>query len=225
VEDCNDVSLKDIETNFGKEVATLVDSLTKLQMTATKNIITEKEEQAENLRKLFLAIASDVRVVIVKLADRLHNMRTLNYVNEFKQARIAQETLDVYAPLADRFGMGAIKGELEDRCFMYLRPEEYKKIQAEFQNQQHEREALLNNAREQIEKELKDAGITAEISGRPKHLLSVYRKMERLHSNINEIYDLIAIRIIVDNINDCYAALGVIHAKWRPLPGTHENVS
>ncbi len=219
VEDCNDVTLKDIEAEFGLDIATLVDGVTKLTITGEKTHITEKQEQAENLRKLFLAIAADVRVVIIKLADRLHNMRTLSYCDEFKQRRISKETLDVYAPLADRFGMGAIKGELEDLSFRYLMPLDYKHIKREFQKQQKEREVLLNNAMDEIGRELKEAGIKASISGRPKHLYSIYRKMQRINCNINEVYDLIAIRIIVDSINDCYAALGIIHANWKPLPG------
>ena len=219
VEDCEDVSLADIEREFGADIAMLVDGVTKLTISGKQTYITKKQEQAENLRKLFLAIAEDVRVVIIKLADRLHNMRTIAYCNPYKRARKAKETLEVYAPLAHRFGMGAIKGELEDLSFMYLMPEEYESIKKEFNERKNEREELLNNAMHTIGEQLEEAGISAAISGRPKHLYSVYRKMQRANCSMNEVYDLVAIRVIVDSINDCYAALGVIHASWRPLPG------
>ncbi len=219
VEDCPGVTIADIESQFGGEVAMLVDGVTKLTISGKQTYITKKQEQSENLRKLFLAIAADVRVVIIKLADRLHNMRTIAYCNPGKRARKAKEVLEVYAPLAHRFGMGAVKGELEDLSFRYLMPAEYDNIKQQFERQQSDRTALLDDAMERIEKQLKDAGITAVISGRPKHLYSVYSKMQRLNCSMNEIYDLVAIRVIVDSINDCYAALGVIHAGWKPLPG------
>ncbi|MEN6418474.1 MAG: bifunctional (p)ppGpp synthetase/guanosine-3',5'-bis(diphosphate) 3'-pyrophosphohydrolase, partial [Clostridiaceae bacterium] len=155
----------------------------------------------------------------IKLADRLHNMRTLAYSNPYKRTRKAKETLEVYAPLAHRFGMGAIKGEMEDLCFMYLMPEEYASISRQFKEKQTERQETLDEAKRIIGETLKEAGIEASISGRPKHLYSVYKKMQRLNSGINEVYDLIAIRVIVESVNDCYAALGVIHAGWKPLPG------
>lgn len=219
VEDGEDVTIEDIEREFGKEIARLVDGVTKLTISGKQTYITKKQEQAENLRKLFLAIAADVRVVIIKLADRLHNMRTIAYCNPYKRARKAKETLEVYAPLAHRFGMGALKGEMEDLSFLNLMPDEYAEIKREFAEQQAERAELLESAMQDIETKLNEAGIKAKISGRPKHLYSVYRKMKRQNSNINEVYDLIAIRVIVDSINDCYAALGVIHATWKPLPG------
>jgi len=219
VEDCENVSLDDIRALFGDDIAHLVDGVTKLTISGKQTYITKKQEQAENLRKLFLAIAADVRVVIIKLADRLHNMRTIAYCNPEKRARKAKETLEVYAPLAHRFGMGTIKGELEDLSFMYMMPEEYERIKAEFNIRRAEREELLNDAMRSIEVKLKEAGIQATISGRPKHLYSVYRKMIRSECSMNEIFDLIAIRVIVDSINDCYAALGVMHASWKPLPG------
>ena len=219
VEDCNGITIADIESQFGGDVAMLVDGVTKLTISGKQTYITKKQEQAENLRKLFLAIAADVRVVIIKLADRLHNMRTIAYCSPIKRTRIARETLEVYAPLAHRFGMGAVKGELEDLSFQYLMPAEYADMKSQFEAQQAERTAVLDDAMQKISKQLLDAGIKAEISGRPKHLYSVYRKMQRLNSGINEIYDLIAIRVIVDSVNDCYAALGVIHASWKPLPG------
>ena len=219
VEDGDNITVQQITEMFGPEVAKLVDGVTKLTASGKQTYITKKQEQAENLRKLFLAIAADVRVVIIKLADRLHNMRTLAYCNPGKRARKAKETLEVYAPLAHRFGMGALKGEMEDLSFMYLLPKEYAEIKQEFLKQQQERNETLEEAKRVISKQLSDAHIEATISGRPKHLYSVYRKMQRQQSGMNEVYDLIAIRVIVNSINDCYAALGVIHAGWKPLPG------
>ncbi len=219
VEDGDNVTIQDIEKEFGPEVAKLVDGVTKLTISGKQTYITKKQEQAENLRKLFLAIAADVRVVIIKLADRLHNMRTIAYCTPLKRARKAKETLEVYAPLAHRFGMGALKGEMEDLSFMYLMPAEYADIKRQFEQQQAERAEVLNDAMLKISESMKEAGIEASISGRPKHLYSVYRKMQRQNSGISEVYDLIAIRVIVNSINDCYAALGVLHAGWKPLPG------
>ena len=219
VEDGDGVTTEDIEQRFGKEVARLVDGVTKLTKSGNQTYITKKQEQTENLRKLFLSMASDVRVVIIKLADRLHNMRTLAYCSPEKQARKAKETLEVYAPLADRFGMGVIRSELEDLSFRYLMPEEFEKLHAEVAEQQQERMDLLKSAMELMKKLLEEAHIKGEISGRPKHLYSTYRKMQRNNYKLNELYDLIAIRIIVDSVNDCYAALGVVNATWKPLPG------
>lgn len=219
VEDGDNITVADIEAKFGAEIAKLVDGVTKLTKSGQQTYITKKQEQSENLRKLFLAIAADVRVVIIKLADRLHNMRTLAYCNPYKRMRKAKETLEVYAPLAHRFGMGAIKGELEDLSFMYLMPEDYADISRQFREKQAERQETLDNAKRIIKEELSGAGIESVISGRPKHLYSVYKKMQRQNSSIAEIYDLIAIRVIVESVNDCYAALGVIHASWKPLPG------
>ena len=219
VEDGDGVKIEDIETLFGKEVALLVDGVTKLTKSGNQTYITKKQEQTENLRKLFLSIASDVRVVIIKLTDRLHNMRTLAYCTPEKQARKAKETMEVYAPLADRFGMGVIRSELEDLSFSYLMPEEYKKLKEEVSVQQKERMEALNSAMEKMKVLLAEADIKGDISGRPKHLYSTYRKMQRNNCKLNELYDLIAIRIIVETVNDCYAALGVVHATWKPLPG------
>lgn len=219
IEDGENVTVDDVAQMFGNEIAQLVDGVTKLTISGKQTYITKKQEQAENLRKLFLAIAADVRVVIIKLADRLHNMRTLAYCNPYKRMRKAKETLDVYAPLAHRFGMGAIKGELEDLSFQYLMPDEYADIKRQFEKQRSDREEVLDDAKQRIIRQVADAGIHATISGRPKHLYSVYRKMQRINGSINEIYDLIAIRVIVDTVNDCYATLGVLHASWKPLPG------
>jgi GTP pyrophosphokinase len=197
----------------------MVDGVTKLTKSGEKTYITREEQQAENLRKMFLAIANDVRVVVIKLADRLHNMRTLEYCEGEKRARKAKETLDVYAPLAHRFGMGAIKAELEDLAFFHLMPEEFEKLSNAIALQQKERMRLLENAITTIKSQLDMSGIQAEINGRPKHLYSIYRKITKQNSTIDEIYDLIAVRVIVNTVNDCYAALGVIHSLWKPMPG------
>lgn len=219
VEDGKDISISEIEDGFGKEIAHLVDGVTKLTKSGNQEYITKKQEQAENLRKLFLAIADDVRVVIIKLADRLHNMHTLEYCTREKQIRKAKETLEVYTPLAHRFGMGAIRSELEDLSFFYLMPDEYNALKSLVSTQQADRLSTLNSAMERMKVLLKEAGIECEIAGRPKHLYSTYKKMQRNEATISEIYDLIAIRVIVKSVNDCYAALGVVHAEWKPLPG------
>ena len=219
VEDGDNVQIEDIEKMFGKEVAFLVDGVTKLTKSGKQTYVTKKQEQTENLRKLFLAIAEDVRVVIIKLADRLHNMRTIDVCSPAKQIKKSKETIEVYAPLAHRFGMGAIRSELEDLSFKYLMPEEYENIKAQVDVQQKERLELLSSAMEKMKVLLKEANIEGSISGRPKHLYSSYRKMQRNNCTLHELYDLIAIRIIVDTVTDCYAALGVIHATWKPLPG------
>ena len=219
VEDGKNVTVEQIARKFSPEVARLVDGVTKLTRSGQKEYVTKKQEQNENLTKLFLAIADDVRVVIIKLADRLHNMHTLEYCTREKQIRKAKETLEVYTPLAHRFGIGVLRSELEDLSFKYLMPEEYERIRSLVSRQQEERLKLLGTAMERMRELMKDAGIDAELSGRPKHLYSTYRKMQRNNVGIGEIYDLIAIRVIVNTVNDCYAALGIIHAEWKPLPG------
>ncbi len=219
VEDGRNISLDEISKRFSPEVAHLVDGVTKLTRSGQKEYVTKKQEQNENLTKLFLAIADDVRVVIIKLADRLHNMHTLEYCTREKQIRKAKETLEVYTPLAHRFGIGVLRSELEDLSFKYLLPEEYERIKSLVSRQQEERLKLLGTAMERMRELMKEAGIDAELSGRPKHLYSTYRKMQRNNASIGEIYDLIAIRVIVNTVNDCYAALGIIHAEWKPLPG------
>ncbi len=219
VEDGKGITVDDIAKRFSPEVAHLVDGVTKLTRSGKKEYVTKKQEQNENLTKLFLAIADDVRVVIIKLADRLHNMHTLEYCTREKQIRKAKETLEVYTPLAHRFGIGVLRSELEDLSFKYLMPEEYERIRSLVSRQQEERLKLLSAAMERMKDLMKEAGIDAELSGRPKHLWSTYRKMQRNNASISEIYDLIAIRVIVNTVNDCYAALGIIHAEWKPLPG------
>ena len=220
VEDGDNITVEQLRELFGDDIAGMVDGVTKLTKTGNKSDMqTREDRQAENLRKMYLAMANDVRVVIIKLADRLHNMRTLGICSQEKKQRKSRETLDVYAPLADRFGMGAIKVELEDLCFEYLYPEECRKLQALIEPQQIERMRLLNSAMKAIGEALDKAGIKCEISGRRKHIYSIYRKLKKYNKGLSEIYDLVAIRVIVNTINDCYAALGVIHSLWKPVPG------
>ena len=219
IEDGKDITYEKLASMFGQDIAGMVDGVTKLTKTGKNEMISREDIQAESFRKMFLAIAYDLRVVIIKLNDRLHNMRTLQYCSEEKQIRKARETLDIYAPLAHRFGMGAMKCELEDLCMKYLWTEEYKKLEQAMIPYQEERMHTLNKAMEEIEKALKEAGIEATLSGRPKHFYSIYKKTVRQQKTIDEIYDLIAIRVIVNTINDCYATLGIIHSLWKPLPG------
>ena len=219
IEDGKDITYEKLASMFGQDIAGMVDGVTKLTKTGKNEMISREDIQAESFRKMFLAIANDICVVIIKLNDRLHNMRTLQYCSEEKQIRKARETLDIYAPLAHRFGMGAMKCELEDLCMKYLWPEEYKKLEQAMIPYQEERMRTLNKAMEEIEKALKEAGIEATLSGRPKHFYSIYKKTVRQQKTIDEIYDLIAIRVIVNTVNDCYATLGIIHSLWKPMPG------
>jgi GTP pyrophosphokinase len=220
VEDGDNITVEKLTELFGEDIAKMVDGVTKLTKTGNANEMqTREDRQAENLRKMYLAMANDVRVVIIKLADRLHNMRTLGNCSLEKRQRIARETLDVYAPLADRFGMGAIKAELEDLSFEYLYPEEWRHLCSLIEPQQTERMKLLNSAIKTIISALDKAGIKCEISGRRKHMYSIFRKLKKNNKSLSEIYDLVAIRVIVGTVNDCYAALGVIHSIWKPVPG------
>ena len=219
VEDNPNITVDIIRSEFGDDVANMVDGVTKLTKSGNAGLLSKEDRQAENLRKMFMAIANDVRVVIIKLADRLHNMRTLEYCDGEKRIRKAHETLEVYAPLAHRFGMGAIKCELEDLSFEYLYPEEAKKLKNAIEPQKRERMQLLEHAMSVIQEQLAAIGIEAEVSGRPKHLYSIYKKVVKQNVTVDKIYDLIAIRVIVHTVNDCYAALGVIHSIWPPMPG------
>lgn len=219
VEDNPNITVDIIRSEFGDDVANMVDGVTKLTKSGNAGLLSKEDRQAENLRKMFMAIANDVRVVIIKLADRLHNMRTLEYCDGEKRIRKAHETLEVYAPLAHRFGMGAIKCELEDLSFEYLYPEEAKKLKNAIEPQKRERMQLLEHAMGVIKEQLAAIGIEAEVSGRPKHLYSIYKKVVKQNVTVDKIYDLIAIRVIVHTVNDCYAALGVIHSIWPPMPG------
>ncbi|MFL5540272.1 MAG: RelA/SpoT family protein [Longimicrobiaceae bacterium] len=213
VEDTS-ATIDDVRDAFGAEVATVVDGLTKL---AKVQFRTSTEQQVENFRKLLLSMAQDARVILVKLADRLHNMRTLDYLAEEKRRRIALETREIYAPLAHRLGVATIKWELEDLCFKFLEPEAYRDLARKVSEKRREREELVEQMREPLQAELLAAGIDAEVTGRPKHLWSIYRKMVRRHKGYEEIYDLMAMRVIVETVTDCYHALGVIHNRWTPL--------
>lgn len=209
-------TLEDIEREFDPQIALLVDGVTKLGRLEYKS---KMEQQVENLRKMFLAMAKDIRVILIKLADRLHNMRTLKYHSLQKQKEIAQETLEIFAPLANRLGIFRIKWELEDLAFRYLKPQEYYDLSEGIALKRKEREEQINEVIIQLRLRLGEVGIHAEIAGRPKHFYSIYRKMLTQHKELSEIYDLTAVRVIVDSVNDCYGALGIIHTMWKPLPG------
>lgn len=215
VED-TDITLNDITEKFGSEVALLVDGVTKLNKL---DFISREEQQAESLRKMFLAMAKDIRVVIIKLADRLHNMRTLKFQKPDRQVAIAKETLDVYAPLAHRLGMFAIKWELEDLSLRYIEPAIYYDLVEKVGMKRAEREETIRQVISILSEKLQEAGIKAEIEGRPKHFYSIYRKMYLQHKDFDQIYDLIATRVIVDTVQECYAVLGIVHTLWSQVPG------
>ncbi|HEY4280479.1 MAG TPA: bifunctional (p)ppGpp synthetase/guanosine-3',5'-bis(diphosphate) 3'-pyrophosphohydrolase [Conexibacter sp.] len=215
VEDTS-ASLEDVREKFGEEVAGLVDGVTKL---TGLTFSSRDEAQAENYRKMMVAMASDIRVILIKLADRLHNMRTIEAMPKQKQIEKAKETLDIYAPIAHRLGIHAIKWELEDLAFATLHPRKYAEIKGLVNQQRAERERYVNEAGAYLSHELDALGIDAEINGRAKHFYSIYSKMTRKGRAFNEIYDLTAMRVIVDSVKDCYGAVGVIHSLWKPLPG------
>ena len=210
-------SAEEIEEYFGPEIAHLVDGLTKI---SKLDHASTEERQALNMRKMLLAMVDDVRVVLVKLADRLHNMRTLEYLPGEKRRRIAQETLDVYAPIAHRLGMARVRGELEDLAFKHLEPEEYQKLKELVESRRLRLEAFLEEVKQRIMDMMSAAGIqVVYIEGRIKRLFSIYQKLRRQHISIDQVYDLVAIRIITESVKDCYAVLGVIHTAWKPIPG------
>jgi GTP pyrophosphokinase len=215
VEDTS-ASLEEIRAEFGEQIAQLVDGVTKLTGMTFES---RDERQAENYRKMMVAMATDVRVILIKLADRLHNMRTLGALPKQKQLSKSRETLEIYAPLAHRLGIHAIKWELEDLAFATLHPRKYKEIKQLVSQQRDEREVYVSSAGEFLSKELKSVGIEAEISGRAKHFYSIYTKMTKKGREFNEIFDLTAMRVIVGSVKDCYGAIGVIHSLWKPLPG------
>ncbi|MCK5812088.1 MAG: bifunctional (p)ppGpp synthetase/guanosine-3',5'-bis(diphosphate) 3'-pyrophosphohydrolase [Clostridiales bacterium] len=205
-----------VKEKFGSEIATMVDGVSKLSLI---NLDTKKEQQVENIRKMLLAMTKDIRVIIIKLSDRLHNMRTLEYVTREKQIFKATETLEIYAPIAHRLGMSSFKWELEDISFHYLHPDEYYKLVKQISSKRKEREAYIDSIKEAISNNLDKKNIKATVEGRVKHLFSIYNKMNKQEKSIDQIYDLFALRIIVDSVNDCYAVLGFIHDMYKPMPG------
>ncbi|WP_432401232.1 RelA/SpoT family protein [Wukongibacter sp. M2B1] len=209
-------SFDDITREFGEEVAILVDGVTKLKKFTYE---TKEERQAENLRKMFLAMAKDIRVILIKLVDRLHNMRTLEYMNEAKKKEKAMETLEIYVPIANRLGISKIKWEFEDLCLRYIDPEGYYDLVEKVAKKRKEREDYINLVINQLEEDLNDHEFEYEIYGRPKHFYSIYKKMVYQNKTFEEIFDLTAIRVLVDNLKDCYAILGIVHTKWKPIPG------
>ncbi len=209
-------TLDEIEDMFGSEIALLIDGVTKIGQIYFQ---TKEQQQIEAYRKLIIATAKDLRVILIKLADRLHNMRTLKFMREDKRKRIAKETMELYAPLANRLGISSIKWELEDLCLRYLEPDIYYDLVEHVKQKRRERQIYISEAVRLIEEEFDELEIHASISGRAKHFYSIYKKMVRDHKEIGEIYDLSAVRILVDDVKDCYNVLGVIHSKWRPIPG------
>ncbi len=215
VEDTS-ITSEQIREEFGETVEKLVAGVTKL---GRIKLHSQAQVQAENIRKMLIAMAEDLRVVLIKLADRLHNMRTIGALPEERQRRIAQETADIYAPLAHRLGMWQMKAELEDLAFSVLDPENYQRVRSEILSLRKQRENALEVARARLERELTEGGITAEVAGRPKNITSVFRKMQQAGRTIDEIYDLVAIRVICQDVKACYASLGVVHSLWKPIPG------
>jgi len=209
-------SVEELEEMFGKDVAQIVDGVTKLSKIRFESQI---QKQAENTRKMILAMSKDIRVLLVKLADRLHNMRTLEYQKDNKRVKIARETMDIYAPLAGRLGIGWIKSELEDLAFLYIYPEEYQRLCKEVEDRLGKRKAYVDGVRDLIAKKMIDFGLLCKVIGRPKHLYSIFRKMRTRKVPLGEVYDLIAFRIIMKSTKECYEALGIVHSLWKPIPG------
>lgn len=209
-------TLEELADMFGDEVSTLVNGVTKI---GKINFKTKEESQAENFRKMLLAMSDDIRVILIKLADRLHNMRTLQYQPEIKQRLIARETIDIYAPIANRLGIQLVKSELEDLSFRYLDPQVYEDLAAKVSAKQKEREAYMAEVKKVIADKLKEHSITGEVSGRSKHLYSIHRKMVKRNVELDQIYDISAIRVLVDDIRACYELLGIVHSTWKPIPG------
>ena len=215
-----DYSMTDIEERFGSEVSRLVDGVTKLSKFGARS---HEEQQAESIRKMLLAMAEDIRVVLIKLADRLHNMRTISALPTAKQQRIAHQTAEIYAPLAERLGIWQIKWELEDLAFKVLEPVQYRRLADQLESHRRAREAYVRRAMNALREALEAADIRADLSGRPKHISSIWKKMERKSAEFGEIYDVHAVRVLVEDLRDCYAALGVVHSMWRPIPGQFDD--
>ena len=214
---------EELAAEFGDEVALLVDGVTKL--TQLDYVADKVEVQAENLRKMFLAMAKDIRVILIKLADRLHNMRTMQYQTPKKQKEKSRETLDIYAPIADRLGISKVKVELDDLAFRYLEPEMYNQLVSSIANGKEQRDILIRKIVNEVSHHIEEAGIKATIDGRAKHYFSVYKKMVTQNKRLDQIYDLFAVRIIVETERDCYTALGVIHEIYKPIPGHFKIIS
>ena len=210
------VTPEQIQREFGDEVMNLVNGVTKLDKIVFKS---HEEEEAENFRKIFVAMAKDIRVIIIKLADRLHNMRSLNFLSEERQKRMARETLDIFCPIAGRLGISQINCELEDLSLKYLDPAAYEYLIEHINQQRTEREEFVAFVVQELKKLLEESNIKGEVSGRPKHFYSIYKKMKNKHKKLDEIYDLTAVRVIVGTITECYEVLGKIHEKWKPIPG------
>src|ERR1700735_2913216 len=215
VEDTS-VTIGDIRKEFGEQVAHIVEGVTKISKI---DFATKEEQQAENLRKMMLAMVDDIRVVLIKLADRLHNMRTLEHLPPERQQKIAQETLDIYAPIAHRLGMGKIRGELEDLGFRFLDPANYELVEKAVNARRKQGEAFLAKMQSIIDDKLKEAGIQAKVESRIKRLFSIHKKLQRQHISVDQVYDLCAMRVVTRSLQDCYAVLGIIHNLWRPVPG------
>ena len=210
------VSEGDILDEFGDEILFLVQGVTKLDKIEFKS---KEEEQAENFKKIFVSMAKDIRVIIIKLADRLHNMRSLNFLSHERQLRMAHETLDIYAPLAGRLGISQIKCELEDLCLKYIDPDGFEFLTTNINDELHERQEFVTFVVNELKNILKESSIEGEVFGRPKHFYSIYRKMKRQNTTLDQIYDITAVRVIVKSVDECYELLGKIHKKWKPIPG------
>ncbi|MEJ2556312.1 MAG: bifunctional (p)ppGpp synthetase/guanosine-3',5'-bis(diphosphate) 3'-pyrophosphohydrolase [Anaerolineae bacterium] len=221
------VTHEELEREFGNEIAKLVDGVTKLgqidQLSGMSERNIREDAKAESLRKMFLAMVDDVRVVLIKLADRLHNMRTLSSLPDHKRKRIARETLEIFAPLANRLGIWQMKWELEDLSLRHLEPETYKEIATLIDERRPNRERYIAEVVSRVREELSKAGVKAEVSGRPKHIYSIYRKMKRKGVDFDQIYDVSGVRVLVESVRDCYTALGAIHSVWRPIPGEFDD--
>ncbi len=209
-------TIEEIDDNFGEEVADIVDGVTKISMITFEN---KEEAQAENIRKMILAMSHDMRVLMVKLADRLHNMRTLDFQKTYKQKRIAQETMDIYAPLANRLGLNVLKRRLEDLSFKYLRPDVYNQIDHWLDSHQVVEKHIIGNVVNMLEKLLKDNGIEGSVYGRIKHKYSIFKKMQSQSLTLDEMHDIMAFRVLVKDLKDCYAVLGLVHSQWKPVYG------